>query len=123
MLALAVGLAIGQRLGWSDERLDAIGAMRQAQMAMDTDLDPEHGSRPAFDLPYTCGGARRLLGRLSRQGQVGEVQTVREWLAATGKSLQPFGHAANEARRRSDENEARNAATRRAASEVSAPKS
>jgi hypothetical protein len=56
-----------------------------------------------LDPPRTCDGARRLLIRLSAQGRVGEVQAVRDWLAANGKSVATYAQQARQMAERRDE--------------------
>jgi hypothetical protein len=102
MLALAIGANLGRRLGWSDDRVDAIRGLQFAGMAMQQEGEPETSPENIL----TCDGARRVLARFSTVGRVGEVQAVRDWLSATGKPIAPFALQAHEMFRRRDESEA-----------------
>jgi len=119
LMALAIGTSIGRRLGWPDDRVDALRGLQfaSAEMARASDTGAESPS-PA-DVPSTCGGARRVLALLSHQARAGEVQPIREWLAANGRSIAPYARQAHEMLRQRDEAVVRNAAAAAASAAAS----
>jgi hypothetical protein len=119
MLALTIGATLGRRLGWSDDRVDSIRGLQFASVAMHSESEPEMSSG---SLPSTCDSARQVLGRISTEGRVGEVQEVRDWLSATGKPIALYALQAHEMFRRRDEGEAAHAvAAAASATGVAAP--
>jgi hypothetical protein len=91
MMDASVGAGIGSRVGWPDERVDAVRGLQIAQGAY---LSSSVGQDFRGGETYSCAGARRTVDYLARQASVGEVQAVRDWLDARGKSLEPFALAA-----------------------------
>jgi hypothetical protein len=120
LLAVAVGAALGRRLGWPDDRIDSLRGLQLAAEAMVRDGDSTAASAAATDLPSTCGGARRLLALFSRQAHAGEVQPIRDWLAAHGASIAPYAQRAHEILRKRDEAESANVAAAAASAPASA---
>jgi hypothetical protein len=92
ILVASTGATMGSRLGWPDERVDAVHGLRIAQseyLAASVGQDFRGGDT------FSCAGARRTIAYLARQARVGETQAVRDWLDARGKSIEPFALAAH----------------------------
>jgi len=120
LLAVVVGATLGRRLGWPDDRIDALRGLQLAGEAMVREGESTEAATAATNLPSTCRGARRLLALFSRQGHAGEVQPVREWLAARGASIAPYARRAHEILRKRDEAESANVAAASASAAASA---
>lgn len=95
-LALVTGASLGRRLGWTDDRVDALRGLVLARSAMDNDSAPASAAVSSGDVPSTCSGARRMLATFSRQGQLGELQPVRDWLGQEGRSIAGYAGEAHE---------------------------
>src|SRR6185295_16005302 len=59
-LALVTGASLGRRLGWTDDRVDALRGLVLARSAMDNDSAPASAAVSSGDVPSTCSGARRM---------------------------------------------------------------
>jgi hypothetical protein len=120
LLPVVMGAAIGRRLGWPDDRVDALRALQLAAADMARGSAPAGAAPAPAEVPSTCGGARRMLALLSRQAREGEVQPIRDWLAANGRSIAPYAQQAHEMLRQRDEAVARNAVAAAASAAPSA---
>ena len=116
--ALTIGTALGRRLGWAEERIEALRGLEFARAAMVA--EGEVGIDAARDLPQSCGGTRRLLAMLARQGRAGELQPIRDWLAASGKTIAPYARQAHEMLRGRADAAAREAAAAASSAAASA---
>ncbi len=104
-----IGIGIGRRLGWPDERMNAFRGENGAYMA----------SSATFGLSNPgCDGVRRDLQRIRRTAALGEVGAMHEWAASTGRSPESF---ASEERDRRLRAVAENAAQREAAAANTPP--
>ena len=90
-----VGGGMGRRLGWSEERLDAMSAEASAWRHAEASGDAE-------SLASNCSGMKKLLGRFARQASLGEVGVMHEWAATTGRSRESFAQAGRDARLRGE---------------------
>jgi hypothetical protein len=86
MLDASIGASIGSRVGWPDDRVDAVRGLQIAQREY---LSASAGDFRGGDT-YSCAGAKRTIAYLAQQASVGETQAVRDWLKARGKSIEPF---------------------------------
>ena len=120
LMALAVGTALGRRLGWPDERVDALRGLEFARTAMAREGEGGAAAASPVAVASTCAGARRMLAMFSRQGRAGEVQPVRDWLAANGRSIAPYAKQAHEMIRQRDDATPKSADARAAADAASA---
>lgn len=101
-----IGIGMGRRLGWREERVDAMAGEISAWM----NADPSS----AFDeQTSSCTGMKKLLRRFARQASIGEVDFMHEWAAKTGRSRESFAQAGRDARLRGEAAQA--AAVREAA--------
>lgn len=91
LLHASVGAAIGRRLGWPPARTDAIAALSSA--STESLL-----TREADQPQWSCARAASGLERFARQGTLGEVRFAREWIVASGTTVEAY--AAREAERR-----------------------
>jgi hypothetical protein len=113
MLLASLGGRIGERLGWAEERTAAVRALGLALAESWSAIPDLHGH-----MSYSCDGVRASLARLGRMAAVGEPQATRDWIAASGKSLESFVLRAREESRR-----AAAASAAAATSTASAPRS
>jgi hypothetical protein len=113
MLLAYLGGRIGERLGWAEERTAAVRALGLALAESWSAIPDLHGH-----MSYSCDGVRASLARLGRMAAVGEPQATRDWIAASGKSLESFVLRAREESRR-----AAAASAAAATSTASAPRS
>jgi hypothetical protein len=95
MLLASLGARIGQRVGWDEERIVAVRALSLA-------LSDSWSAVPdaKAGISYSCGGVRAFLARFARSAEVGEPQAARDWIAASGKGIEPFAREAREESRR-----------------------
>lgn len=105
-VSVAVGTAIGRRIGWPDERVDAANAVREALWDASAILPPEASPRSHF----TCDELRRGLADVRQMASFGEIGFARRWLAARGKSIEPYIRRAHDSRLRREADERRNEA-------------
>jgi len=91
LLDLGIGVALGKRLGWPEDRIDRL---RGEQSAYFETL----GSSSALGPADGCVGIRRDLATLGRHARLGEVGALREWVAQSGRSSADFIRAEREAR-------------------------
>jgi hypothetical protein len=112
VLARAVGIGMGKRLGWDDDRLNALKEQQDAgSMAMRLmDSDAVHAD------PATCTAMRRNLERLRVMAEFGEIEMLRRDIAASGRSVAELAAGS----RRQDEANLRRLAAEQAASSASA---
>ncbi len=89
----SVGAAIGRRLGWPSIRTEAIAALSAASIES---LPTQETS----SLRWTCRQTADALERYRRQGVVGEVRYAREWIEASGTSVERYALKQAEMRRR-----------------------
>jgi hypothetical protein len=75
--AVAIGAAIGRRLGWPADRVDRLRGLQLAA----TD---EGKSSGLAEMSSSCADARRALAALSRLAREGEAQQARAWVASHG---------------------------------------
>ena len=82
LIERGIGTLIGQRVGWSDERVDRMrGEVTAYQGA---EVAPPEGPAQA------CAGVRREVDRMKRIGQRGETSVLRDWIAGSGKRPEEF---------------------------------
>lgn len=111
MFLSIIGAAIGRRVGWKDERIDAVRALQDAASdawAVGPRQDPLR-----FEL--TCDEVRRGIAHVQRAAKLGEPGFVREWLVANGKDIAPYAKRAHDGRIRSEAEESARQALRGAA--------
>lgn len=106
LLERSVGIALGQRLGWPDER---IARLRGEQAAYLESLGASGPGLPASG----CHQIRRDLATVMRHARLGEAGALRAWVARSGQRPADFTRAGREA-------QARAAAAASAASTASA---
>lgn len=80
IIARAIGVGIGKRLGWPGERLDALAQQRDAEAA----VQQIHGAEAEAN-PLACATLRRRVDRWRDTVQVGEIEAVRRDVVASGK--------------------------------------
>ena len=83
LLDRGVGVALGKRLGWSEDRIDRLRGEQVAyveSLGTSTDLGPVDG----------CTGIRRDLATVVRHARLGEVGALRDWVAHSGKGAEDF---------------------------------
>ncbi|MEP7140668.1 MAG: hypothetical protein ABI745_13635 [Caldimonas sp.] len=104
LLYASIGAAMGRRLGWSPARTDAIASLSSAstQSLFTREADP---------LQWSCARVARMLERFARQGAVGEVRFAREWIEASGSTVEAYAAREAERRRRRADDLARSANT------------
>lgn len=93
MLLAVVGIGIGRRLDWPNERIVAVNALLLSLLdswAAIPDAQPPLGES------YSCNGVRHTLTRLGQLGRVGEVQAARDWIVASGRGLEAFASRARD---------------------------
>ncbi|HEX6707057.1 MAG TPA: hypothetical protein VF169_20030 [Albitalea sp.] len=82
VLDRAMGAALGKRLGWPADRLEALRIERDAVA--------QFVSTRSADPAASCDSMRRTLTWLRDMGQVGEVPAARRGIAASGRSLEAW---------------------------------
>jgi len=100
----AIGAAMGRRLGWPQARTDAVAALSSASNESLLAREPD-------PLQWSCPRAASVLDRFARQGVVGEVGFAREWIAASGSTVERYAAKESEQRRRRAEDLTRAANT------------
>lgn len=103
-----IGASMGRQLGWSESRVDAVHVLSSVVQELARSMD----SNP---LTWSCKTISTMLARMSRQGVVGETGFAREWIVASGMTLDQYAVMDRERRRRNAE------AFRAAASAASVP--
>ena len=100
----SIGAAMGRRLGWPPPRTDAVAALSSAstESLLTREADP---------LQWSCGRAASVLDRFARQRVVGEVRFAREWIEASGSTVEAYAAKEAERRRRRADDLARSANT------------
>jgi hypothetical protein len=92
MLFALSGARIGHRVGWDEERVVAVRALSLALAdSWSAVPDQQHDG-----MSYSCDGVRAILARAGRLAEVGEPQVARDWIAASGKSLESFARVARD---------------------------
>jgi hypothetical protein len=104
LLYASIGAAIGRRLGWPAARTDAVAALSSAS-------NESLLTREADPLQWSCRHAASVLERFARQGFVGEVGYAREWITASGSTLERYAAKESDPRRRRADDLARAANT------------
>lgn len=87
------GIGLGKRLGWTEERIEALSQQRDAEA---TAARMEGAGAGPVD-PMACAAMRAAIDRVRADAEFGEVEMLRRDVSATG---QPIGKLAAEARRR-----------------------
>jgi hypothetical protein len=100
LLHASIGAVIGRRLAWPEARIDAVAALSSAS-------NESLLTREADSLQWSCRRAASVLDRFARQGAVGEVGFAREWIAASGSTVERYAAKEAEQRRRRAEDRAR----------------
>lgn len=90
LLERGVGIAIGKRLGWPDERIERLRGEQTAYF-----FSP--GASTAQAPVDGCNGIRRDLATVIRHARLGEAGALREWVAQSGKEAADFILAEREA--------------------------
>lgn len=76
------GVAMGRRLGWPEQRTDAMtGEFREWTKSQ---------AASGYSTPDSCSGLAKLLAGWDRQASLGEVGMMHEWAAASGRSRESF---------------------------------
>lgn len=114
LLERNVGIGIGTRLGWPDER---ITRLRGEQLAYVDSLGASSAQTPVDG----CTGIRRDLATVGRHARLGEADALRDWVAHSGKRADDFIRAEQESRAQAAAAAASAAAAALAASAASAP--
>lgn len=93
MFYAGIGASMGRQLGWSDLRIDAVRSLSNVlQESLPTQaIDP---------LTWSCKSIATVLKRVSRQGVVGETGFAREWIAASGTTVERYAASEPERRQR-----------------------
>ena len=91
LLERSVGIGIGTRLGWSDDR---ITRLRGEQAAYVDSLGAATAQTPVDG----CTGIRRDLATVNRHARLGEADALRDWVAHSGKGAEDFIRAEHESR-------------------------
>jgi len=86
LLIATLGSAVGRKLGWPSDRVLAPRILLMAQAELSA---PEPGT-PGLLAATGCERIRENMASLERVARVGEVQSVREWIAANGKSPESY---------------------------------
>ena len=104
LLYAAIGATIGRRLGWPAARTEAVGALSSAsnESLLAREADPQQ---------WSCRRAASVLERFARQGFVGEVGYAREWITASGSTVERYAAKESDLRRRRADDLARAANT------------
>ena len=85
LLLRQIGVAMGRRLGWPEQRTDAMtGEFREWTQS-------QAASFGSFS--ESCSGLTKLLAGFDRQARLGEVGAMHEWAATTGRSRESFALA------------------------------
>jgi len=90
LLDLGIGVALGKRLGWPEDRIDRLRGEQSAYLE-------SLGTSSALGPADGCVGIRRDLGTVGRHARLGEVGALREWVAQSGRSSADFIRAEHEA--------------------------
>lgn len=109
LLMASVGADIGRQLGWSEARVDTVAALYDAAFQSLRIRMPD-------PLQWSCGRATSMLDRLARQAVVGEAQFARQWIEASGSTVERYTARETERRRRSAGERARAASASAASS-------
>jgi hypothetical protein len=92
LLERGVGVALGKRLGWSDERVDRLQGEADAYSAsLNAFVPGGHVSN--------CAEIRRDLSIVQRHVRLGEAGGLREWVARSGRTAEDFIHVHRESAR------------------------
>jgi hypothetical protein len=91
LLDRGIGVALGKRLGWPEDRIDRL---RGEQSAYLESLGTSTAAKPADG----CSGIRRDLATVDRHARLGEVGGLREWVAQSGRPPADFIRAERDAR-------------------------
>jgi hypothetical protein len=113
LIARSMGMAMGRRLGWTAERLNALADQRDAEW-MVTRLK---GADPAQSDSASCAGIRTNIERVRAVAEFGEIETLRRDVEASGRSVAKLAAES----RRLHEADVRRIAAEEAASAASAP--
>jgi hypothetical protein len=89
----SIGVRLGRRLGWDSARADAVLALSPALGESARGVEPDPQS-------WSCGRARRMLDRMMRLDAVGETRFARDWIAASGSTVDRYAAQERERRRR-----------------------
>ena len=92
----STGAAIGRSLGWPSPRTESIAALSAAN----TESMPTQEPSP---LRWSCRQTADVLERYARQSVVGEVRFAREWIEASGTTVERYAARQAEVRRRQAE--------------------
>ena len=117
MLFALNGARIGQAVGWDEARLIGVRALSLALADSGSAIPDQQDG-----MSYSCGGVRAILARASRLAEVGEPQVARDWIAASGKSLESFARVARDQAAARPAREAQQASDASAASAASSPR-
>ena len=79
MIVAMIGSSVARNVGWPAERIDAIRGLTQAMR--------ESIPMQRF---FDCRETKALLSRFARQSEIGEIGYAREWMAATGRSIDTY---------------------------------
>lgn len=98
LLLRQVGVAMGRRLGWPEQRTDAMtGELREWTQSQSASIESFSDS---------CSGLTKLLAGFDRQASLGEVGVMHDWAATTGRSRESFALAGRNARLSSEAQQA-----------------
>lgn len=100
LLLQRIGIGMGRRLGWREERTDALAGEYAAW------TDSQALSNGSGGTDSDCSSMKKMLGRFARQASVGEVSVMHEWAATTGRSRESFAQAGRDVRLRREAEQA-----------------
>lgn len=78
-----VAVTLGRRLGWSEERLEALAREREAEPAA---ARASGGGPDRFD-PMACAAMHASIERVRAEAEFGEIEALRRGVAGAGRSL------------------------------------
>ena len=87
LITAALGAAIGKRLGWPAEQVDAVRAEQQGLQL--TYLDPGTADHDDLVQPYSCAATTRLRARLAGVQALGERGWLRQQRRNQGAASAP----------------------------------
>lgn len=101
LIATTIGSSMGRRLGWSDDRVDAIRGVRvAADDAWQEGSATETASSPSS--AFGCNTLRTQMARMQRTAELGEAGWARDFMHRSGQSAATYAKRARAIRLESD---------------------